>query len=508
MIFSKLSRYILALQFSSVAMMVSAEEPLHYEASLTAGTGSGTFAPYYLSSIQHGRITQADNVQAEVAVTRKMDFSNRFSYGYGIDLVGGYASATTYEYYDESLDGWNNHRLRPSAAWIQQLYAEIKYRSLFLEAGLKEQRSGLLNQNLTSGDLVESGNARPMPQMRAGFLDFQDIPFTGGWLQIKGEGAFGYMTDNGWLKDHYNYFNAHIAFDQIYNYKCVYFRTKPSKPFSMIFGMQAAATFGGRTEWYSRGKIERVVKHDRSLRYFVKMMFPTQDGGDGFYSGNHLGSWDIRARYRLKNADEIYAYTSWLWDDGSGIGKLNGFDGLWGVEYKAARKGLINSAVFEYFDFTNQSGPIHFDPADNTGCNLPAHVSGADDYYNNATYNPYAYYGLSIGSPVMMAPLYNRDGVLSYIANAVRGFHVAAEGSINPVLDYRVKTGYRKGWGTAKRMLKRPMRLSAFMMEAEWHPKRLGGMSVRAAMEIDNGNMPEKAFGVMLGVRYSGLLKL
>lgn len=506
--FSKLSRFVFALQFSSVAMMASDEIPLHYEASLTAGTGSGTFAPYYLSALRQGRITQSDNLQAEISVYKEMDYQSRFSYSFGVDVIGGYASTTTYERYDKEISGWVNHALRPAAAWLQQLYGSIKYRSVFLEAGLKEHFSALLNQNLTSGDLVESGNARPMPQIRAGFIDFQDIPFTGGWLQIKGEGAFGYMADDGWWRQHYNYFNYHVAFHQLYNYKYAYFRTKPSESFSLTIGMQAAATFGGTTKWYSRGELSRVEKHNRGLRYFLKMMFPTQDGGEGFYSGNHLGSWDIRARYRFANGNKVYLYTSWLWDDGSGIGKLNGFDGLWGIEYKASQKGLVNSAVVEYFDFTNQSGPIHFDPADHNGCNIPAHVSGADDYYNNATYNSYAYFGLSIGTPVMMSPLYNRDGYIAYVANAVRGFHAAAEGSLSPTLDYRVKAGYRKGWGTAKMMLKRPMRLSSFMVKAEWHPKRLNGVMINASMELDNGNMPEKAFGIMLGVKYAGLLNL
>ncbi len=56
---------------------------------------------------------------------------------------------------------------------IQQLYGEIKYRGVFVEAGMKEHDSPILPQSLTSGDLVESGNARPIPQIRAGFGIFR-----------------------------------------------------------------------------------------------------------------------------------------------------------------------------------------------------------------------------------------------------------------------------------------------------------------------------------------------
>lgn len=494
----------MVLSVSSLNMM--ADMPIHYEASATAGMGSGTFAPYYISSLDHGRFTQSRNVQFEASAWKAMDYAKRFSYGFGADVIGGYASSTAYERYSAETESWFCHNERPSAIWLQQLYGEMKFRGVFAELGLKEQSSALLNQRLSSGDLIESGNSRPMFQARAGFWDFQDIPFTKGWLQISGEAAFGYMADDGWWKDHYNYYDDHITSGQLYNYKRAYFRTKPSKPFSVTFGMQAAAVFGGMTRWYTNGKLTKTQDHPKSLKYFLKMLFPMEDGGEGFYSGNHLGTWDIRARYRLKNGDELYAYTSWLWDDGSGIGKLNGFDGLWGVEYKASRSGYVTGAVLEYFDFTNQSGPIHFNPGDNDGCTVPGHVSGADDYYNNATYNSYAYFGMSLGTPVMMSPIFNRDGDIRFMTNAVRGFHIGFEGNITPSLDYRVKGGYRKAWGSSKIMLPKPIHLTAVMVEASWRPEAVKGMTVNARMELDRGSMPGNAFGVMVGVRYDGLL--
>lgn len=492
----------------AVAFEASADYPIDYELSLTGGDGSGSFAPFYISSLTHGRFTQTSNLQIEGSAWREPDSTKRFTYGFGMSFIGAYALATDYERYSVETDEWYEHPVRPSAAWIQQLYGELRYRSVFLEAGMKERGSALLNQRLSSGDLVESGNTRPIPQLRAGFTDFQDIPFTRGWLQISGEVGYGMMLDGGWWKEQFNYYDYHIAQDQLYNYKRAYFRTKPSKPFSVTFGMQAAATFGGSTTFYVGGKETLHEKHEASLKYLLKMLFPMQDGGEGFYSGNHLGSWDIRARYRLSGGDELIAYTSWLWDDGSGIGKLNGWDGLWGLEYKASHRGIVNGAVVEYLDFTNQSGPIHYAPGDFDNPTLTGHASGADDYYNNASYNPYAYFGQSIGTPAIMAPIYNLDGYPAYIANAMRGFHVGLEGSLSQNLDYRIKGGYRKSWGTAKTMLISPIHLTAFMLEASWRPKRIKGMTVNAKIEIDRGDMPCNAFGAMVGVRYRGLLKL
>lgn len=500
-----LLRHTALLFLSMVALDASADYPVGYELSLTEGSGSGEFAPYYMSSLRHGRFTQTSTLQLEAAAWKSMDESKRFSYGFGADFIGGYASANDYMRYDVGNEDWFKHSERPSSFWIQQLYGEMKYRSVFLELGVKEHGSAMLNQSLTSGDLVESGNTRPIPQLRVGFIDFQDIPFTNGWLQISGELAYGKMIDDGWWRDHYNYYNYHIAQGQLYNYKRAYFRTKPSKPFSVTLGMQAAATFGGNTTYYVDGKVRLYEKHPQTLKYFLKMLIPTQDGGEDFYSGNHLGSWDIQARYRFNNGTELNAYTSWLWEDGSGIGKLNGFDGLWGLEYKAPKPGIVSGAVVEYLDFTNQSGPIHYEPGDYDGTTLPDHASGADDYYNNATYNSFAYFGQSLGTPAMMAPIYNLDGYPAYIGNAVRGFHVGIEGSLSRSVDYRVKGGYRKAWGTGKTMLVKPIHLTAVMLEASWRPEKIKGLTVNAKIELDRGDMPDNAFAAMVSLRYKGL---
>lgn len=500
---------IYAIIFALVTpFSVKGDNPLDYGVSLVAGGGSGHFSPYFISSLQGGRFTQQYNIQAEGAICKNMSEEGRFSYGFGLDVVGGYSSGVDYERYRLSDKSWFKHTERPSAAWIQQLYGELRWRSMFVSIGAKERRSALLNNSLTSGDLTESGNARPVPQIRAGLTDFRDIPFTGGWVQIQFEAGYGKFLDDNWWKDHYNYFNYHITEKSYYNYKRVYFRTRPTERFSVTIGMQASAKFGGNVSYYYDGKFSRSEKLSSSFWTFVKMLIPVQDDGESFYTGNHLGSWDMRARYRLNDGKQLFAYFSFPWEDGSGIGKLNGWDGLWGIEYKSESPSLINGVVVEYMDFTNQSGPLHFNPGDFGGTTIPDHVSGSDDYYNNISYNSYANYGLSMGTPAMMSPLYNTNGYIAFKANAMRGFHIGIEGQICRNLDYRIKGSYRKAWGNGYVLLPRPLHLAAVMVEANWRPAKVKGLTVCGRIELDRGNMPCNTFGTMLTVRYDGILNL
>lgn len=481
------------------------------EAILAAG--SNDFAPYYIASNNHGILTQSKDALLRITADHPMSASGRFSYGFGVDFLTGYSSTTDYYHFfphataDHPVtDGsFIPNPQHPSRIWLQQLYGEVRYRGVFLTAGMKQHSSALLSQSLSSGDLVESGNARPIPEVRVGFNDFQDIPFTNGWLQIQGEISYGKMTDNKWLRNHYNYYDQHLNQGALYSYKRCYFRTKPSQRFSATFGMQVGAFFGGQTTWYLNGKYDGERKFSKGIKQFFKVFIPT-DGGLDYYSGSSLGSWDILFRYRLSNGSQLRAYMQKPWEDGSGVGFLNGFDGVWGIEYKAPRRGYISGAVVEYLDFTNQSGPIHWDPDDNPGTTIPNRAEGCDNYYYNHEYNAYANYGMAIGTPFLVSPIYNTDGYLQFAANRMRGFHMGFEGDLSGEISYRVLGGYRKSYGGGRIPFVTPREDTSFMLEASWRPMQVAGLAVKAQFGLDHGSLLGNTAGGLLSVSYSGRL--
>jgi len=476
-----------------------------FEAGVTGVASSGDFAPYYIASNRHGVITQGNSALLDVAARRKLDRSERFSYGFGAEFIGGWSNSVDYM-------RWNGEELQmhpehPARAWVQQLYGEVKYRGVFLTAGLKERTPALVSATLSSGDLVESGNSRPVPEVRVGFIDFQDIPFTGGWVQIQGELSYGKLADNAWVRNHYNYYQSHMAQGVLYTYKRCFFRTNPHQPFSVTVGMQVGGMFGGTTRWFDNGVQVRERKFASGIKQFFKMLVPS-DGGSEYYSGSSLGSWDLQLRYNLPDGMTVKAYMQKPWEDGSGIGCLNGFDGLWGLELKTGRRGIVSGAVLEYLDFTNQSGPMHWDPDDHPGTGITGRAEGADDYYNNAEYNSWAYYGMAIGSPFMRSPIYNTDGSLMFLNNRVRGFHAGVEGNVTPQIAYRVLGGYRKSRGSGYLPLVEPLSDTSVMLEAEYSLPKTDGLRINARVAYDHGKLYGNNFGACVTVSYRGALKL
>lgn len=494
-----------AIVIAAIALSAAAQPEIRTDITLDAGLSSATFAPYYIASNRHGHITQGNNAQIRLKAEKEMDRSKRFSYAFGAEAQLGLSNATDYLRYNSVSEKWFSHGERPAAARLTQLFGAVKYGGVFAQAGMRDTESRLLDHRLSSGDLVRGNNAAAMPGASAGFIDFQPIPFTNGWVEIDGEIGYYKCLDNAWLKSHFSYYKYHLNLGGWYNYKRCFFRTKPSMPFSLTVGLQAAAQFAGTTTWYQNGHVTRVQHFGISARDLVDMLVIRQ--GDDYWKGNHVGAWDINMRYRLRSGHEIKLYAQWLWEDGSGIGKLNGWDGLWGAQWIAPKPGIVSSALVEVLTFMNQSGPMHYDPADIPGNTMPGKATGADNYYNNTWYNGYAYYGMSIGSPMFPSPIYNVDGyTTAFVDNRFWGVHTGVSGQPAKALGYRLLAGYRRFFGTPMIPRLAPVHDFSIMAEATWTPSFSRGLAFSLQVAGDSGNsVYGNNFGAMLSVSYSGI---
>lgn len=488
------------LACAGISLPAHAEFGVDWSLETTVNAGSGVFAPTYLSSNVHGVVNAPVGAYERATVRHDMDTHSRFSWGFGADIIAGAGKGVSYWKYDDRTGDWFTHRIHPPSFMLQQLYGEIKFHAIFLSVGMKEYEPLMVDRRLSSGDLTFSGNTRPMPGFRLGFLDFVDIPFTNGWVQIQGELGYGKAMDNGWVEDHYNFFNGRYNPGWWYNYKRCYFRTKPSQPFSVTVGMQAAGQFCGTTYDYHDGAIREIVDRPVALKYFIQMLIPTN--GEGYYTGNHVGSWDLKARYTLPGGHEVAAYFEWPWEDGSGIGKLNGFDGLWGLEYHSPdSNGWITGAVVEYLDFMNQSGAIHWATGDHPGTTILGEATGMDNYYNNALTNGYAYYGRGIGSPFIPSTFYNINGSNTFLCTRIRGFHIGAEGRLAPAVGWRMLGGWRKGWGNYNQPFIEPRSDTSVMAECTWSVTRR--LSLKGQVAIDHGSLFGNNFGGLLSITFT-----
>lgn len=436
----------------------------------------------------------------DVSLSKNINEEKRFSWGFGTEILGGYSSQNDYLKWSTENKDWTYHPVGPPAVVLQQLYGEIKYRSVYFSLGMKEHEAALMNPLLSSGDFIESGNARPIPEIRGGLYDFVDIPLTNHWLQIQCQAAYGIMTDYGYMKNQYNYYSYHIGKNTLYNYKFCFFRTNPEQRFMATFGLQSGAFFGGSTDYYDKGEFVERRTYCSDISSFFKILLPVFNNDEDFALGSTLGSWDFYGQYLLNNGDEICAYFQWPFEDGSGLARRNKLDGVWGVEYCKGSPGVVRNVVLELIDYRDQSGPIHYAPGDFDGPTITEQSTGRDDYYNNFYYNSYANYGMSIGSPFIISPLYNLSGFPGFLANRANGVHFGIEGDISGRLHYRWLFGYQRNFGTYDIPFHSMRTNTSTMLECRYGIN--DKFELRGMMAYDGGSLLGNNFGVLVSLKY------
>lgn len=495
-----------------IAPNINAQDGINYIVEASAHTASGTFAPHYMSANQYGIIMNGSGAYLRAGAFIEMDTTKRFSYAAGIDLMGIYESTSPTRRWENGT--FSMLQIRPQIFRIQQLYADLKYRAVFLSIGMRQKahENPITNHRLSSGNLVLSGNSRPIPQVQAGFHRFVDIPFTQGWVQIKGDIAYGKFLGDNYLRNHYYQYSSFLTTNVFYHYKSLYLRSNPNNPFVVTIGIEDGVQFGGDTDTYRNGELVSSEKSTVNIKAFAQAFLPSSGdenankGDQLFVYGNHVGAIDIALEYNFANRSQLRAYTQWIYEDGSGMNKLNGWDGLWGIAYHTHRNSILSDIVIEYIGLDNQSGAIPWQPTDRPGTQVTTQTSGGDDYYNNYRYNGWQQAGHGLGTPMSPSIMYNTDGYMRYLNTRVRGGHIALQGYMNSNWQYRIMASYREAWGTPFIPAKEDKYQGSMLIECTYSPQKLDGWKFCGAVAVDAGNLIGDNVGICLSITKSGSL--
>lgn len=228
--------------------------------------------------------------------------------------------------------------------------------------------SSYLNESLTSGSLLISKNAEPMPKI--GLISSYKF------------------KENKYFDFHFGI--SHGLFDKSKIYKTAPFLhekfiylnySKNQNDFGI--GFVHEAIWGGSTEYY--GDFPSSLKD--FFKIFISADGPLLDGESHANAlGNHLGIWDFYFK-KTMNGNEIKLYYQHFFEDTSGLRFDNKSDGLWGIELT----NFIQNTNFllEYLNTTNQN-------------RNPPYVD--ENYYNHGQYaEGWSYKGYVIGNPFINA---------------------------------------------------------------------------------------------------------
>lgn len=513
----------------------SEDKYFRYFAQFSTAASHGDNTPYWLSARRQGLTSVArNNGYTRLGATYGNTFGKKKQYKYNVTA-------------DVTINKNNTNTF-----FIHQAFAELGWRWLSLSIGSKERFSELkgnarlfdetavgrnnINRlfpnlymhgitDLSSGGLSYSGNSRPIPQIRIEIPEYIPFPGTNKWLQIRAHIAYGVFADENFQEKHTrSYPTAQYGKELLYHSKSLFIKVGKPDKFPLIFegGIEMYSQFGGDIYTHKSGK---VVSMPNSFMDYFKAFIPLSGSKDTpkdeqtNISGNQLGSWHLAITVPTKIMD-ISLYGEHFFED---------FSQLFFFEYQMDRHGdkniiyypwrdlmlgikltnksnvlpFISTIQYEYLNTYDQSGALYHDPSDN----FNEQMDGVDNYYNHGIYPGWHNWGMGIGNPLVISPIYNKDGDLKFKSNRLTAHNIGINGAIgrNIPIAYRLQYTYSENWGTYLYPFDEKKYTTSVLGEIIIAPEN-SNWSGSVSIGYDNSNYIGNNIGVMLSISHIGSL--
>ena len=293
-----------------------------------------------------------------------------------------------------------------------------------IKIGKTKYLHGLANHDLSSGSLILSKNAEPIPKILIENIDPFIFEINATKFLINAGLSHG-MIEKG----------DYISQPQIHE-KWLYLKIKNNN-LSLHLGLVHNAVFGGETIEF--GLLPSTAK-DFIRVFFVQNGDENAPQNENINSlGNHLGIWDLGLSINSKNYN-FTTYLQHLFEDQSGARwLLNWQDNLYGVIIEdKLKRFFIHKINIEFLYTLNQSGVNE----------VSENTYGWDDYYNHYIYlSGWTNKGKSIGTPFAVL---GSNGAREYIHvenNRIKAIHLGISGSLHPKISFRHLSSYSINYG-------------------------------------------------------------
>ena len=222
--------------------------------------------------------------------------------------------------------------------------------------------------------------------------------------------------------------------------------------------------------------------------------------------GNMNGEYSISVSYSPSPGWLIRPYWEHYFEDHSQLTFEYGLwkDGLWGLEVTFPKNPFLSELVFEYVYTKDQTGPVNH----NYTPEIPEQVSGGDNYYNHYLYNCWQTWGMTIGTPLAISPIYNRSHIIYCYDTRFIALHLGLKGNPLPGLDWRFLLTFTQNWGTYRMPLPDVYKNCSGLIQLDYRPHKLKGWVASGAIAWDKGKLLGNNFGGMISIAYEGIFSL
>ena len=432
---------------------------------------TGKHAPFWFYTNQYGKISTKNNsIFLMSSIYRNFKDSSKIDYSYNFSPLLRY-------------DGLGR-------SYMHQWYGEVKFHFIHFTAGAKEEFYGNQDSTLSSGCIIWSKNARPMPKLKLEVPNYTPVPFTWKYLEFKGGMAHGWFDDNEYNKNvwlHHKYF---------------YLRLGGKLPVHVSYGLHHFAQWGGTN-------YDPYLKLPHDWNAFKNVFLgrsgssadPNTPWGEAINKlGNHLGSRNFGMEIDFTKT-KVSLYWQNIFEDGSGKAYRNIKDGLFGISIRSKEKDkLISGFVYEFFNSTDQSGRIN----ETDSIKPDGHyyeLGGNDDYFNNGVYiKGWTFQEMLLGNPLITSPAIMHGNVSNYLRNnRIMAHHLGIESQRGKVI-YKLLYTYSLNYGTNLYPISPRENQHSILLTAHIREVLPWKLNFTCAMGADFGNTYGDNAGIMVSV--------
>jgi hypothetical protein len=443
-------------------------------------SSSGT-TPFWLQSNRYGMFsTEGTQFLARFQAHGAEQFGgrngNRFTLRYGADFIARPGEQST--------------------ASFNQGYLRLDAWGLFLQAGRFHNTSPIHDEELGMGSLGVSGNATPIPQIRAGLVDWTSLPFTRDFVRIKGHIAHGWMENGRYVED------------VLYHEKIGHARIGGNFPLNLYGGLAQYVLWGGvRPDG---------VQLPNTFNDFWKVFFAVGGSEDAppedrnYIVGNQLGAWDFGFYLEL-DAVDIKVYRQFPLETKDNLKLKSPQDALTGISIQPGEplNLPVNQLTYEFLYTKYQDGPRR----ENIGGNLTRdRFRGNENYYNHGTYaTGWVYNGFTIGNPLFIPSSHPEVGVYN---NRIVAHHLGISFTLPRDILLTTRGTFSRNYGKRwdNRIPEDPEKEPLFNPSIDQWSFFAGmetsitwagrSFTLLAEVGLDNGLLAGDQFGLLLGVRW------
>jgi hypothetical protein len=457
---------------------VEAQEPdsskTVFSVSFNSYASTGKDLPFWLRSNQNGAFTSENGyyqlLRAGFAHGEVSDSTKNWDFSYGTTMIAGIGTKAGLQ--------------------MNQYWFGARYKWLKVKLGARNDSVRFAGLSHTNGNMIWSGNARPLPGLSFSTNGYIPLFSQNKWFTFKA------LYEENFLIDDRDMINAMLHHKYLYGKATL-------KDWSFTIGLDHWVYWGGTSRYHGKNTgIESYPRYVLGLSGGKN----SSSGDKKNVAGNTIGMYVLEVEKNL-GGNVLTFYWNHPFEDRSGLEMANMPDGLWGVHYRNKnRKAFVSDIVYEFLATMNQSGPNHLIPSDvagvMTGRGRDNYFALAPNYSDNFYSSGHVFYNKMMGTPLFM-PVIGADGLSKGFDNTrIEMHHLGMGGNIVDGLTWKSLLTWSRSNGTYEKDYPVPLNQFSCLAECRYRLSQLP-LSLNLGVAGDIGDRFEKQVGGYMGISWS-----